>query len=202
MPKKSADIKQLKLILVGMSGTGKTNLINVLVGQKFQLSELTTTTATFVEKEIVIDEEKYKVNIWDTAGQEKFRSLTKIFIKESKIVLFVYDITSRKSFEEINFWVDMVKEVLGNKFVIGLAGNKKDLFLEENISEDEGKKKAEELGAIFKLTSAKTGYGIKELIEKLLKEYIKRLNEGEFDDENEYKKLGKSSANKQKKCCK
>ena len=202
MSRKSANIKQLKLILVGMSGTGKTNLINVLVGQKFQISELTTTTATFVEKEIAIDEEKYKVNIWDTAGQEKFHSLTKIFIKESKIVLFVYDITSRRSFEEVNFWVDMVKEVLGNKFVMGLAGNKKDLFLEESVSEDEGKKKAEELGAIFKLTSAKTGYGIKELIEKLLKEYIRRLNEGEFDDENEFTKLGKSSINGRKKCCK
>ena len=202
MSRKSANIKQLKLILVGMSGTGKTNLINVLVGQKFQISELTTTTATFVEKEIAIDEEKYKVNIWDTAGQEKFHSLTKIFIKESKIVLFVYDITSRRSFEEVNFWVDMVKEVLGNKFVMGLAGNKKDLFLEESVSEEEGKKKAEELGAIFKLTSAKTGYGIKELIEKLLKEYIRRLNEGEFDDENEFTKLGKSSINGRKKCCK
>ena len=202
MSRKSANIKQLKLILVGMSGTGKTNLINVLVGQKFQISELTTTTATFVEKDIAIDEGKYKVNIWDTAGQEKFHSLTKIFIKESKIVLFVYDITSRRSFEEVNFWVDMVKEVLGNKFVMGLAGNKKDLFLEESVSEDEGKKKAEELGAIFKLTSAKTGYGIKELIEKLLKEYIRRLNEGEFDDENEFTKLGKSSTNGRKKCCK
>ena len=200
--KRDTDIKQLKLILVGMSGTGKANLINVLVGQKFQLSELTTTTATFVEKEMVINEKKYKINIWDTAGQEKFHSLTKIFIKESKIVLFVYDITSRRSFEELNFWVDMVKEVLGDKFVIGLAGNKKDLFLEEKVSEDEGKKKAEELGAIFKLTSAKTGYGIKELIEKLLKEYIIRLNKGEFDDEKKFKKLDNSPTNKKKKCCK
>ena len=141
---------------------------------------------------MTIENKKYNLEIWDTAGQEKFHSLSKLFIKESRVVLLVYDITDKSSFEDINFWFDLVKEVLGDKFVLGLAGNKKDLFLKEMVSESEGQKKAEEIGATFKLTSAKTGEGINELIDILLKEYIKRLNEGEFADLNDSHQLSAS----------
>ena len=144
---------------------------------------------------------KYNLEIWDTAGQEKFHSLTKLFIKESRIVLFVYDITDKNSFTEIKSWVKIVKEVLDDKFVMGLAGNKKDLFLKEVINEVKGKEKAKEIGAIFKLTSAKEGEGIHELMESLLKEYIKRLNAGEFQDLDTSSKLDIKKAKKKRKCC-
>ena len=151
---------------------------------------------------MTIENKIYNLEIWDTAGQEKFHSLSKLFIKESRVVLLVYDITDKSSFEDINFWFDLVKEVLGNKFVLGLAGNKKDLFLKEIVSESEGQKKAEEIGATFKLTSAKTGEGINELIDILLKEYIKRLNEGEFADlESSYQLSESKTKKKKKKCC-
>ncbi len=164
---------KLKVILVGMSGSGKTSLINILMGEKFKSIELTTSAPSFAEKQVTLNDKIYKLEIWDTAGQEKFYSLTKIFIKESKIVIFVYDITSKQSFEEIDFWVKSVKDILGEEAIFGLAGNKKDLFLQEKVSEDEGIKKAEKIGALFKLTSAKTGFGIKEFMMTLLEEYIK-----------------------------
>ena len=162
---------------------------------------MTTTISTYVEKKMEMGNKKYNLEIWDTAGQEKFHSLTKLFIKESRIVLFVYDITDKNSFTEIKSWVKIVKEVLDDKFVMGLAGNKKDLFLKEVINEVKGKEKAKEIGAIFKLTSAKEGEGIHELMESLLKEYIKRLNAGEFQDLDTSSKLDIKKAKKKRKCC-
>ena len=199
--KKDEKIHELKVILVGNSGVGKTNLINVLTGRKFEQSIMTTTISTYVEKKMEIGNKKYNLEIWDTAGQEKFHSLTKLFIKESRIVLFVYDITDKNSFTEIKSWVKIVKEVLDDKFVMGLAGNKKDLFLKEVINEVKGKEKAKEIGAIFKLTSAKEGEGIHELMESLLKEYIKRLNAGEFQDLDTSSKLDIKKAKKKRTCC-
>ena len=220
--KKDEKIHELKVILVGNSGVGKTNLINVLTGRKFEQSIMTTTISTFVEKKMEMGNKKYNLEIWDTAGQEKFHSLTKLFIKESRIVLFIYDITDKNSFTEIKSWVkivkevleiyksnkfkgkqaiEIVKEVLDDKFVMGLAGNKKDLFLKEVINEVKGKEKAKEIGAIFKLTSAKEGEGIHELMESLLKEYIKRLNAGEFQDLDTSSKLDIKKAKKKRKCC-
>ena len=199
--KKDEKIHELKVILVGNSGVGKTNLINVLTGRKFEQSIMTTTISTYVEKKMEMGNKKYNLEIWDTAGQEKFHSLTKLFIKESRIVLFVYDITDKNSFNEIKSWVKIVKEVLDDKFVMGLAGNKKDLFLKEVINEVKGKEKAKEIGAIFKLTSAKEGEGIHELMESLLKEYIKRLNAGEFQDLDTSSKLDIKKAKKKRKCC-
>ena len=170
------EIKEIKTILVGMTGTGKTNIINALTGKKFEENKFSTTTSSFIDKTITLKNKKYNLEIWDTAGQEKYRSLTKIFINDSKIVIFVYDITTRSSFDEIDFWVRSVKEILGNNPVFGLAGNKKDLFQNEEVSEEEGEQKAQEIGALFKLTSAKTGQvGINEFMQSLLEEYIKKI---------------------------
>ena len=162
------DVMEIKTILVGMSGVGKTNIINAITGQKFEENKFTTSTSSFVDKFMTVRNKKYRLEIWDTAGQEKFRSLTKIFIKDSKIVIFVYDITTRSSFEEIDFWVNTVKDILKDEPIFGLAGNKKDLFQNEVVDEEEGEKKAQEIGALFKLTSAKSGLGINEFIQSLL----------------------------------
>ena len=194
-------MSNIKVILVGMTSVGKTNMINILSGMQFQTSILSTTSSSYVEKKMNIDNKKYNLQIWDTAGQEKFRSLTKIFIKDSKIVIFVYDISSKKSFEEVDYWVNIVKEILGDKPVFGLAGNKKDLFLEEEVDEKDGIKKVEEIGAIFKLTSAKTKYGINELMEQLLREYIRKLKDGEIDYDNNCYKLDNKISHKKRKCC-
>ena len=186
----------IKTILVGRTGTGKTNIINAIVGVKFDSSEMSTSTAAFVDKTIKVSGKDYHLAIWDTAGQEKFRSLTKIFIKDAKIVIFVYSITDKESFKEIDFWLETVKNILGDKPVLGLAGNKKDLFQEEQVGEEEGEKKAKEIGAIFKLTQAKTKVGINEFIEKLVEEYAKKI--GDIPDESKGEKL-KSGHDKEKK---
>ena len=174
---------ELKVILVGRSGTGKTNIINALTEHKFNPNMESTLTNSFLEKKIVINKKEYNLEIWDTAGQEKFRAVTRIFIKDSKIVIFVYDITNIESFKELDYWVKTVKDILGDEPVYGLAGNKKDLIMEEKIDEEKGKEKAEQIGAKFKLTSAKNGVnGINEFMKQLLEDYIIK-NGGSINDE-------------------
>ena len=107
------NLNSIKVILVGDSGTGKTNLIGVATGQQFNSKSLTTTTCSYMRIIMKINNEEYKVNLWDTIGQEKYRSLTKIFFKDSKIVLYVYDITNRKSFEALENWRKIIADVLG-----------------------------------------------------------------------------------------
>jgi len=169
------DCQDIKTILVGMSGTGKTNIINAMINQPFDSDQITTQTSSFVDKYIEVNKKKYHIEIWDTAGQEKYKSLTKIFIKDSRIVIFVYDITTKASFEEVDYWVNTVKEILGDAPVYALAGNKKDLFINEEVEEDLGREKAEKIGALFKLTSAKTERNqINDFLKELLEEYIKK----------------------------
>ena len=88
--------EEIKVILIGESGTGKTSLINATMGLKFKESVESTTTNSFSSKTVTIDNKDYVLNLWDTIGQEKFRALTKIFIKDSKIVILVYDITRKE----------------------------------------------------------------------------------------------------------
>ena len=172
------DSQEIKTILVGMSGTGKTNIINAMTNQPFDSNKISTLTSTFIEKVIEINKKKYSIELWDTAGQEKYKSLTKIFLKDSKIVIFVYDITTQESFEEVNYWVTTVKEILGEEPVYGLVGNKKDLYMNEEIDEDTGRNKADEIGALFKLTSAKSERGaINDYLVELLEEYLRRNGE-------------------------
>ena len=90
------------------------------------------------------------MDIWDTAGQEAYRSLTKIFINDSNIVIFVYDITN-----DLEYWINLTKEILDDSTFYVILGNKYDLYLNEEVEEEEARKKAEEIGAYFKLSSAK-----------------------------------------------
>ena len=200
------DSLEIKTILVGMSGTGKTNIINAMTNQPFDSDKISTLTSSFVDKYIEIKKKKYHVELWDTAGQEKYRSLTKIFVKDSRIVIFVYDITTRASFEEIDYWVTTVKEILGEGPVYGLIGNKKDLF----IKEDTGRNKANEIGAIFKLTSAKTERAaINDYMNELLEEFLRRNGENikkeprrqTIDCSVEIKNKKKKDKNDNNKCC-
>ena len=201
---KNLEEQEIKVILVGESGTGKTSLISISMGMKFQEGmEISTSAASFVTKIIKIGDKSYSLNLWDTIGQEKFRSLTKIFIKDSKIVIFVYDITNKKSFEELEYWYKTIKDVLGESAVLGIAGNKQDLFTQEQVSEEEAEKYAESKGIPLKLTSAKNPLTFNLFLEELLKKYIVKC--GGVVEENQGQKLDAKSENKEGKfgkCCK
>ena len=194
---------EIKVILVGETGTGKTSLINTFIGLKFDEKVESTSSASFVTHKMQIEGKTYAINLWDTIGQEKFRSLTKIFIKDSKIVIFVYDITRIDTFNELNYWFDTIKNVLGNKPVLGICGNKNDLFQREQVPEEKIEKYANEKKVPYKLTSCKSPLTFKNFMEELLKQYIEKT-EGKIETSNG-KKLDNKKVNnrngKERKWC-
>ena len=146
-----------KVIFLGESGVGKSSLIKISIGEKFENEYSSNISLTFSPKQIEYNHKKYFFNLWDTIGQEKYRSLTKIFYKYSKIVIFVYDITDKNSFENLSFWIDSVNNELGTeKYIKAIVGNKYDLYLKEEVNEEEAKQFAISHGCKFKLCSAKS----------------------------------------------
>ena len=165
--------ESIKVILIGDTGVGKTNLINVASGRKFDENERSTLTASYVKVEVNIEGEKYIISLWDTIGQEKLRALSKLFFKNSKIVIYVYDITSKVTFDGLSLWDKDVKDAIGDDVIKAVVGNKQDLYLEEEVNEDEANDYANSLNAKFRLTSAKKEpEGFSLFLEELLKDYI------------------------------
>ena len=192
----------IKIILLGESGVGKSALISAYNGDPFSENSLSNSQSSFIFKKLTINNNNYGIQVWDTAGQEKYRSVNKIFIKDSNIVIFVYDITNRKSFLELKFWTNYIKELLGKNITIGIAANKIDLFdtEKENVSKEEGQKLAEEQKAIFKQTSAKKDReGFENFIIELIKKFLLNNTYFKTDTIN----LGAKLFNKKKErnCC-
>ena len=172
----------IKIILIGESSVGKTSLISTYNGKKFEENTVTTLNFSSKKKEITIDDIKYKVEIWDTDSQERYRSVSQIFIKGSQIVIFVYDITKLDSFSQLSFWVNYIKELISSDAVFGVVGNKIDLFeeKEEIVEEEEGRKFAKDIGALFTETSAKENpKAFSDFINELLKKFISNRKETE-----------------------
>ena len=168
-----------KVVLVGDSGVGKTCIIQRYVKNDFSEGTESTIASTYSYK--VLDIKKYNqrlsLDLWDTAGQELYRALAKNFYLNAAVGILVYDIRRRESFESIkNYWYDQMKESGEENIIIGLAGNKCDLFQEEAVSEEEAKKFADSIGAIFKLTSCKESVGIDELFEECAQKYVEINN--------------------------
>ena len=171
---------------MGEAGVGKTNLIHVSVGKPFEKNEESTISSSYYENNIVVADKKYLYCLWDTAGQEVYRSLNKIFIKESKIIIIVFSIDCIESFQQIDFWLNYTKDILGSdNYILGLVGNKSDLYEIQQISDKEIEKKAKELKIKYKITSAATDItGFKEFLEELLTDYITKYSPSEILSES------------------
>lgn len=207
--KNSTEEEPIKIILLGNAGTGKTNLINVCCDYEFSDKIGSTITASYLEKIIEINNIKYSIKLWDTAGQEVYRSLNKLFIKGSKICVLVYDITKRESFEALSEWEKTLEGLIGKEAVIAVVGNKNDLYLKETVEESEEDEYAKIKGILHCRTSAKKDkVGFQNFIKKLVEEYLykKKLNEWIFiEKDNEIFNLSKDAfqqnKNVKKPCC-
>ena len=202
-----------KVVLIGESGVGKTCIINQFMNGKFDANSLSTLSAQFFRKNIVFSGDKnITLDIWDTAGQEMFRSLNRIFYSNSKVVVLVYDVTNKKSFDELkNYWWGQIKENCNNNIIIALAANKCDLYEQRQVSDEEGEEFAENLGALFASTSAKNDSGITKLFEDIASRILDpdfnfRANEQKKNNhkgnENGRIKIDAKVTKKKKKCCK
>ncbi len=176
-------MSSIKLILIGDKQVGKTAIINQYVNNSFTEEYIATFAQDKSIKEITLNNgTKLKLEIWDTIGQENYRAANKIFMKGAKIALLVYDITNEESFKNLNEFYKQVCEINGrDKLIIGVVGNKNDLYEERNVKEEEGKKYAEEIKASFFETSAKDHETIESLFLGICEQFIKKDNKNNND---------------------
>ena len=198
--------KKIKVILLGESKVGKTSLINCFLNKEFNENILTTLNYSFVNKTINIENKNYEIHLWDTVGQERYRSISKIYIKGAEIVIFVYDITNKKSFKELPFWVKYVEDLIDKDIVKGVAANKIDLLFgdvddDKIVNKEEAREYSNKIGATFQETSAKEDKeGFCSFVENLVRQFIDKLgNEGKLLDTCTLR--GAKKGNEKKKFC-
>ena len=211
----STDNISCKVVLVGDTGVGKTCIIQRYVNNNYEENVESTVASTYTYKVLNFPNYNKSISfdIWDTAGQEIYRALAKNFYLNAAIGVLVYDIKRQSSFDSIkNYWYDQLRESGEENMIFAVAGNKCDLFNEEEVDEEEAKKFAKSIGAIFKLTSCKESIGIDELFSECGKRYLEvnKLigNEVKVKKDSGNIKLGGTNAtnnvnnnNNKKKCC-
>jgi Ras-related protein Rab-6A len=173
---------KFKLIVVGDQNTGKSCILNRFANEIFEENYQATIGLDFLNKIVNINGQKVHLVLYDTAGQEKFRSLIPMYIREAQIILLIYDITSKESFESIPKWFSDVLNVKNDEAIFALVGNKIDLNDTRVVSFEEGKKLANEKNIIFEEVSAKDGQNFNELFNnKLFNELYKKFK-NKFDN--------------------
>ncbi len=190
----------IKVTLIGESTVGKSSIMIRFIENKFD-NTLASIGTQFGTKTIEIDNEKITFHVWDTAGQEKFRALTKQYYIDAQVIILVYDITNKKSFDEIkNYWYNEIKSNVNENAIFCLVGNKNDLYEKEEVSNFEGEEFADSINAIFKSTSALSNNGIPNLFENIGKKILELKKKGELDESICTKELLNENK-KNHKCC-
>ena len=204
---KDKDNISCKVVLVGDAGVGKTSIIERYINDKYDEGQKTTLVSSYTFKKI--DIKKYNksvsLDIWDTAGQEVYRSLSKNFYLNASIGILVYDISRKASFESIrDYWYEQLKTFGEEKMIFDVVGNKTDLFQREEVPENEARNFAKSINAGFHLVSCKDCVGIKDLFEDCGRKYLED-NDLTKEDNNKKNKnkivLEKDKKSEKKKCC-
>jgi len=162
-PQQALPYKYLfKYIIVGDTAVGKSCLLLQFTDKRFQPVHDLTLGVEFGSRTIMVDSNQVKLQIWDTAGQEKFRSITRSYYRGAAGALLVYDITRRDTFEHLTTWLEDCRKYSNEKIVIMLIGNKCDLESKREVTREEGEKFAKDNGILFLETSAKTADNVEE----------------------------------------
>ena len=196
----------IKILTLGDTMVGKSSIVLRFSEDKFDDNQFATIGIDFKTKYMRIGESSVKVLIWDTAGQEKFRNIAKQYYKGANGVLLIYDVTNKKSFERIAYWMNELKDNNQiNEIDICLVGNKIDLE-GRVISREEGEKFAFDNGIKYFEVSAKTNEGIEELFTSVTKGAVDKIFQANKEDNDDKKQIfeyldNRSLRNKKKKCC-
>ena len=175
----------LKYVIVGDASVGKSNLLLRYTHGEFREEYQLTIGVEFGSNNLVINNNIYRIQIWDTAGQENFRSITRSYYKNSACALIVYDITRRESFVSLSDWIEDCKNSSPKTVVMVLVGNKCDLSQNREVNEEEGREFAEKHGMLFFETSAKTGQNVEEVFKQSATLIAKKIKENYYDLEND-----------------
>ena len=165
----STDEYVYKVLLLGDTTVGKTCFLMKYTDKTFQDIHMATIGLDYRLKSMKLKSGKnIKLQIWDTAGQDRFRAITKNYYKGSHGIILIYDVTNVQTFENVKQWVSQIREEASANVIIYIAGNKIDMEEERKVNKEEGEKLAEELGFPFVETSAKSGININETFEDLV----------------------------------
>lgn len=174
-----------KYIIIGDTGVGKSCLLLQFTDKRFQPVHDLTIGVEFGARMITIDGKQIKLQIWDTAGQEAFRSITRSYYRGAAGALLVYDITRRETFNHLTTWLEDARQHSNSNMVIMLIGNKSDLDARREVKKEEGEVFAREHGLVFMETSAKLATNVEEAFINTAKEIYEKIQEGVFDITNE-----------------
>ena len=203
------EVLKYKMIFVGDQSTGKSCILNRFVEDKFDDNYQATIGLDFQSKNVKIDNQDVHLLLYDTAGQEKFRSLIPMYTRDANIIVLVYDITRKESFNHIPDWINGLTNVNFDNVIFALVGNKIDLDDKREVNKDEGIKLAQEKKCIFEEVSAKTAENFSELFYKqLFDEIVNKFKPGINGNDNEItneEKIkiddNKNKKQERKKCC-
>ena len=193
----------IKIILLGESGVGKTCLLNAFFGQKNE-EQIPTQCSLNFDGEFKYYNNSYKYCIWDTAGQEAYRAINKIYFRDAKIILIVYAIDNKNSFTNIDFWINYVKEYIqSDGYIMEIIANKEDLYESRMVMEEEGMEAAQRYGIdLFTTSAISDPDGFKNHVNNLIEKYIIMYLEKNNIEENKSVKIHKiKKKKKKKKCC-
>ena len=157
-----------KIVIIGDTYVGKTNILSRYISNEFDPNSNSTIGVELTTKTYNFDNNDVKVQIWDTAGQEKYRSITSSYYKGAQGCLLVYDITKKKSFDNIDKWYSELKSNSDEKIYTMLLGNKSDLEENREVSIEEAEKKAKNFNIAFMETSAYNGININKAFSELI----------------------------------
>ena len=168
----------IKLVVLGDDYVGKTSIINQYVHNRYIENAYISIGINIFIKNITINDKK--IIIWDTPGIERFRNRALVFLKGANIVLLVYDITSQRSFKELNDWIQHVNKIVNKEeVIIGIAANKYDLYERQEVIKEEGEQFAKENNFLFYETSGKDYESVKRVFEGLVKAYLEQIEKKE-----------------------
>lgn len=168
---------QVKLLLLGDMAVGKTSLMMRLTDDEFNLNIIGTAGIDLKKKTLNIEGEDVKVLIYDTAGHERFRLIAKSQYKGSNGIVLIYDITDRKTFDNVSKWMEDIKENIDNKVEVMLVGNKIDKTNDRLVKSEEGQALGEKFGVTFFETSAKTGEGVNSAFLNIVKNIYHKIKD-------------------------
>ena len=175
----------LKYVIIGDSGVGKSNILLRYINDTFSEEFKATVGVEFGAKNLQVNGRIYRIQIWDTAGQENFRSIARAYYKNSVCACIVYDITNRNSFNSIQSWIDDCTKQTPKTILYILIGNKNDLKDRREVQYEEGAEFAKKRNMIFLETSAKTGNNINSIFDKTVNQIDKNIKDNIYDLSNE-----------------